>query len=361
MGDAGHGPVSRGIDATEVALRINPDLTPAYGSLVAHNLGLGRFAEAAAALQRAAERKLENPLFLVSRYYLAFLEGDEAGMKREVERAHGNLEAEDWMSHNQALVLARSGQMRNARVLWRHTIERTQQTGHRERAAIYRAAEAVCEAHIGNRDLAKESARAALSLAQGRDVVYAAAFALALAGEFSESQRLAEDLARRFPEDTPVQFEYLPTLRALFALDARLPSDAIDRLHAALPYDLAMPGTAFFAKFGGLYPAYVRGQAYLEAGRGREAAAESKSPRPPRHRACRSDRCAGAPAIGESARLARGKRPGHTRLSGLPRCLEARRLGYPPPQTGTRRIREAIKTTTIATRFDALIGRPPTK
>jgi tetratricopeptide (TPR) repeat protein len=35
-----------------------------------------------------------------------------------------------------------------------------------------------------------------------------------------------------------------------------------------------MPGTAFFAKFGGLYPAYVRGQAYLEAGRGREAAAE---------------------------------------------------------------------------------------
>jgi len=41
-----------------------------------------------------------------------------------------------------------------------------------------------------------------------------------------------------------------------------------------LPYDLAMPGTAFFAKFGGLYPAYVRGQAYQEAGRGREAAAE---------------------------------------------------------------------------------------
>ncbi len=35
-----------------------------------------------------------------------------------------------------------------------------------------------------------------------------------------------------------------------------------------------MPGTAFFAKFGGLYPVYVRGQAYLEAGRGREAAAE---------------------------------------------------------------------------------------
>jgi len=59
-----------------------------------------------------------------------------------------------------------------------------------------------------------------------------------------------------------------------FALEEKAPSDAVDRLQAALPYDLAMPGTAFFAKFGGLYPAYVRGLAYLEAGRGWEAAAE---------------------------------------------------------------------------------------
>jgi eukaryotic-like serine/threonine-protein kinase len=105
-------------------------------------------------------------------------------------------------------------------------------------------------------------------------VEYAAAFALALSGDGSGSQKLAEDLARRFPEDTPVQFEYLPTLRALFALDDNAPLDAIEQLQTALPYDLAMPGTAFFAKFGGLYPAYVRGQAYLQAGRGGEAAAE---------------------------------------------------------------------------------------
>ena len=35
-----------------------------------------------------------------------------------------------------------------------------------------------------------------------------------------------------------------------------------------------MPGTVLFAKFGGLYTVYVRGQAYLAAGRGQEAAAE---------------------------------------------------------------------------------------
>src|SRR6476469_5223522 len=72
----------------------------------------------------------------------------------------------------------------------------------------------------------------------------------------------------------PVQFEYLHTLHALSALAHRAPSDAVELLQRAVPYDLAMPGTPFHARFGGLYPAYVRGKAYLAAGRGQEAAAE---------------------------------------------------------------------------------------
>jgi tetratricopeptide (TPR) repeat protein len=273
-GTRGTGQYERGIQASEQSLRINPDTTPAYVSLVDHNLCLGRFAEAAAAMRRATERKLEIPHFLVNRYYLAFLAGDEAGMKREIDRARGSLEAEDWMSHHQALVLAHAGQMRSARIQWQHTIQVAEQNGDREKAAIYQAAQAVCEAHFGNWNEARGHARAALGLARGRDVTYAAAFALVLSGDRSGSQQLAEDLAKRFLEDTPVQFEYLPTLRALFALHDNTPLQAIERLQAALPYDLAMPGTAFFAKFGGLYPAYVRGRAYLEAGRGLEAALE---------------------------------------------------------------------------------------
>src|SRR5215467_6170098 len=82
------------------------------------------------------------------------------------------------------------------------------------------------------------------------------------------------DLEKRFPEDTPVQFEYLPILHALSALAHRAPLDAVERLRRALPYDFALPGTGFVGRFGGGYPAYVRGEAYLEARRGREAAAE---------------------------------------------------------------------------------------
>ena len=158
--------------------------------------------------------------------------------------------------------------------MWESALAMAEQAGNREGAARYEAAEAVCEALFGNKEVAKERVQAALKLAKDRDVEYAAAFALALSGDSSESQRLSGDLEKRFPEDTPVQFEYLPTLRALFALAHQAPLDAVERLQMALPYDFALPGTAFFAKFGGLYPAYVRGEAYMRAGKGKEATAE---------------------------------------------------------------------------------------
>jgi len=252
------------------------------------------------------------------------------------------------MAHNQALVLARSGRMREARTLWTRAVAMAQQDGRREVAATYEAAQAVCEAHFENAGAARTWAQSALDLAKGRDVEFAAAFALALSGDSAGSQHLAEDLAKRFPEDTPVQFEYLPTLRALSAISRKAPLDAIQRLETALPYDLAMSGTSFFAKFGGLYPAYVRGQAYLEAGRGREAAAEFQKGRIPegpgssRDRACRSGRRFGALAIGESLRCVGRHDQSEERLPGFPHALEGCRRGHPDPQKGQGGIREAI-------------------
>jgi eukaryotic-like serine/threonine-protein kinase len=269
----GTGHYERGIQASQQAIRLDPAIPFPYGGVALHNIYLDRFTEAADALQFAAGRKIEIPEFVIIRYYLAFLKGDQAGMDREIARAPEE-HAEEWMAHYQALALARSGRMRQARTMWERAIGSAQQAGKRETAAIYTAAEAVCEAHCGNWAAAKKRAHAAFELARGRDVEYAAAFALARSGELSVSQRLAADLEKRFPEDTPVQFEYLPTLGALFALAHRAPLDAVERLQRSVPYDFAMPGTAFFGKFGGLYPAYIRGEAYLAAGRGQEAAQE---------------------------------------------------------------------------------------
>jgi len=271
-GAQGTGEYEKGIQAGRDALRLNPD-NPFPYTVALHYIFLNRFTEAADMLRRAAAHNLEIPEMLITRYYLAFFKGDQMGMEREIARAPSE-HSEDWMSHNQALVLARSGEMRQARSMWERAIAMAQQAGKSENAALYKASEAVCEAHFGNTTAARERARAALQLAKGRDVEYAAAYALALSGDSAASQRLAADLEKRFPEDTPVQFEYLPTLGALFALAHRAPSDAVERLQKALSYDFALPGTGFFAKFGGLYPAYVRGQAYLKTQQGREAAAE---------------------------------------------------------------------------------------
>ena len=112
----GTGQYERGIQALQEDLRLNPDDSFAYGGLALHNIFLDRFGEAAEGLRRAAERKLEIQDFWVLRYYLGFFKGDQAGMEHEVARARGQHGVEDWMWHNQALVLARSGQMRQARI-----------------------------------------------------------------------------------------------------------------------------------------------------------------------------------------------------------------------------------------------------
>jgi len=268
----GTGQYERGIQASEQATRLDRSIPFPLESIAIHNLRLDRLTQAEDALRRAADRNMEQPDFLVIRYYLAFLKGDQAGMEREVARAPGQ-HVQDLMLHHQALVLARSGRMREARTMWERAIPLGRQGKNRE-PGLYEAAAAICEAHFGNKAAAKEHARAALELARSRDVEYAAAYALALSDDLPAAQGLAANLEQRFPEDTPVQFEYLPTLRALFALAHRAPLDAVERLQRAVPYDFAMPGTAFVGMFGGAFTAYVRGEAYLAAGRGQEAAAE---------------------------------------------------------------------------------------
>jgi hypothetical protein len=132
----------------------------------------------------------------------------------------------------------------------------------------------VWEAFYGNAAAARRSAGKALALGTNREVDYAAAFALALSGDLPQSRALAEDLAREFPEDTSVQFMYLPTLRALFSLNAGDPAAAMQALQIASRYDLAFGRVGLVGHFGGLYPIYVRGVAYLAARQPTEAAGE---------------------------------------------------------------------------------------
>jgi serine/threonine protein kinase/tetratricopeptide (TPR) repeat protein len=270
----GSGQFDKSIQEANIALGMDPDFSPGYVNLAFSYFYLDRLAEAESAIQRASERKIQMAEVFVLQFYLAFLKGDKAGMDRAVALAKGKPGAEDWVSHSQGLVAARSGQAELARKFSRRAVDLARQAGQHETAATYQAGEAVWEAFFGNAPAAKRSAMAALELSKGRDVEYGAAFALALAGDLPRSQALAGDLEKRFPEDTSVQFSYLPALRGLFTLSQHDPRKAIEILQVAAPHDLGVPTVDFNAFFGGLYPVYVRGQAYLAAGQGAEAAAE---------------------------------------------------------------------------------------
>jgi tetratricopeptide (TPR) repeat protein len=104
--------------------------------------------------------------------------------------------------------------------------------------------------------------------------MYGVAFALALVNDSSRAKALANDLEKRFPNDTLVKFNYMPTLRALFALDRRDPLAAIDELQVAIPFEMGWPGSSSVGFIGVLYPVYLRGEAYLALRRGEEALVE---------------------------------------------------------------------------------------
>jgi tetratricopeptide (TPR) repeat protein len=262
------------IAEAEKAIALAPDQAPAYAMKAINELFVNHPDDALLTVRRATERKLEPAELPLVPFFVAFLKGDDEELRRTGTVARKNPGLEDMVSHLETLALARSGRLQEARRMSAVPVEIAQRSGRRERAGLFEAGRAVWEAFYGNAAAARQSASTALALGRGRDVDYAAAFALALAGDLSRSRALAEDLAREFPEDTFVQFMYLPTLQALFSLSADDPAAAIQALQISSRYDLALGGTGFIGRFGGLYPIYVRGVAYLAARQPTEAAAE---------------------------------------------------------------------------------------
>jgi DNA-binding winged helix-turn-helix (wHTH) protein/Tfp pilus assembly protein PilF len=262
--------------ATEArkALELDPDFAIGYYNLAVNNVYLGRPAEAENALRRAAGRGLEIDEFIMLDYDLAFLRGDQSGMEREAARARERSGGENWISNKEAFALAYSGHLQRARSMSHSAVSQAQQAEQRERAGLWETGAAVREAFFGNAPEAKRRALAALELSKDREVEYGAAFALALSGDFLKAEALADDLEKRFPADTAVRSSYLPALRARLALSQGNAAKAIELLQVAVPHELGSPRSSIYALFGALYPTYVRGEAYLAAHQGAEAATE---------------------------------------------------------------------------------------
>ena len=252
------------------AIEFDPDFAMAYFNLGVNNVYLNRPDEAENAIRRAVGRGLDIDEFSMLQHDIAFLKGDSAGMEREASRARERSGAEAWVSNKEAFVLAYSGHLRQARILSQRAVDQATQEYQTERAALWQAGGALREAFFEQAADSRRSAAAALKMSNSPEVEYGAALAFALSGDSSRAPMLADDLERRFPEDTVVRFSYLPVLRARIALNRGDSARAIEILQAVTPYELG----ASRGLFGALYPIYMRGEAHLAARQGLEAATE---------------------------------------------------------------------------------------
>jgi len=248
------------------ALRLEPGSGLGYANLVVEYLNLNRLEEARATALEAQAKNLDSPSLRLNLYRLAFMQNDAVAMAQQVMWAQGKPGVEDVLLDYESHTTAYFGQLAKARELCRQAVASAARAEKKEKVARYEADAAVREALFGNPSEARQRAVAALAPSTGRDALYVAALALALVGDGTRAQALADDLAKRFPKDTVVQFSYLPVLRAQVALNHNDVPKAIEALAAAAPFELG--------NVGSLYPVYVRGQAYLLNHLGKEAATE---------------------------------------------------------------------------------------
>jgi len=245
--------------------RRNSAYGPTYAILANSYVNLNRLKEARATVEEAQARSFDSRDLRLCLYRISFLQDDASGMAQQLAWSAGKPDVQDQLLASQAYTAAYYGRLKEAREFFRRAVASAERSEKKEVAAGYETGAAALEALFGNTAEARQRAEAALALSKGRDVQMSAAFAL-VAGDAVKAQTLADDLAKHFPQDTVVQFIYLPILHAQLALSRKDSAKAIEALQSAAPYEL---GSA-----GGLYPVYLRGQACLAARQGRKAEAE---------------------------------------------------------------------------------------
>jgi len=196
-------------------------------------------------------------------------------MAREASLVMGKPGVEDVMLNLQSDTAAYSGHFATARETTHRASDSAERADEKETAASYFASAAIREALAGNTRQAAQFALTAVGSSNGKDVQGMAAIALGMSGDATRARRAADDLARRFPEDTLVRVEYLPMIRAAVSLGGGSAgaATAVQDLAPASIYEVGNVNGSGTMNFY-LYPAYLRGTAYLAAGKGSAAVVE---------------------------------------------------------------------------------------
>ncbi len=251
------------------ALELDPNYGSSYFNLGSIYLALGRWDEANDIGRQVLTKGDSSPLHLIL-YWIAFLRQDAGGMERQIHWNAAAPEEEDLLLYAQSDTEAYQGRLTDARKLSRRAVESALRANRKETAAAWQAHAALRESEFGNQKQARAEAEAAMKLAVNWRIEAAAALGLARAGDTARAEKLAAELDKTFSYAL-VQSYWLATIRAAVELNRGHATKAIELLQAAAPYELAVSSPT---ELGMMYPVYVRGQAYLLARDGKEAAAE---------------------------------------------------------------------------------------
>ncbi len=260
------GQYNKAVEEEKTVLQLQPNNVNAFTALMGDYLGLGQTKQANDVFEQARQRKLEHSDLALYRYYTAFLDGDTSTMQKQVDWAMGRPGAEDELLSAESDTEAFYGRFDRARNLTRLAVQSARNADTPETAAGWMANAALYEAEAGNMVQAQPIASEALKMSQGRDVELQIALALARAGQLAQAEKIATKLDAEYPRGTLVQNYWLPTIRAAIELRKNNGKKAIELLEETIPYELGLQGH--------MYPAYLRGEAYLQLGRGQQAAEE---------------------------------------------------------------------------------------
>jgi serine/threonine protein kinase len=265
------GDYQEGLQEFLQGVRLNPNATITYDNLATSYFALNRLDEAKGILDQGLGHGIAPESLATDFYVLAFLRNDEDGIQKQVALALGKAGYEDILLSMQSDTEAYHGRLKKAREYSQRAVESAQRNGTGEIAAAWAVSEAFREAEVGNTALARQAAGKALQLApHGRYVQAIAALALIRASDTTQAKKIADDLAKNYPQDTIVNFYWLPAIHAIMEINRHNPSRAVELLRAAQPYELGDP----WPTVGPLSPIYFRGYAYVAAGQGQEAAKE---------------------------------------------------------------------------------------
>jgi eukaryotic-like serine/threonine-protein kinase len=254
-------------------LRLDPGNGGSYADLANSLLALQRFDEAKTTIQQAQERKLDNFVLRNALYALAFVHGDSSAMAEQQrwfagkpEEGNGLLLASDTEAY--------AGHLDKARELIKRSLDSSIRADSKETGAIGLENSALREAAFGNLTPAKQSADEGLKLVPTSQAVEVeAALAYAMTGDTARAEPLVQELNKRYPLDTQMQSLWLSAIQGQLALNRKNPAAAISSLQPALP-PVEYGQIVFLNNLSCLYPTYIRGEAYLAGGQGKEAAAE---------------------------------------------------------------------------------------